>query len=182
MENHVHLVVVPDSPASLSRMMQRLNTEYARWIHAKRNTAGHLWQARYYSVALDHRHFCAAMVYVEQNPSRAGLVSQPWQWPWSSAAAHLGLASSRLLNLDRWQAGHSPETWKLHLELGIYGAALEERIRDATRHGRPVGSDEFLASLESRLKRPIRLSLGGRPRKKPAASGRPPKVPACAAS
>ena len=169
MENHVHFVVVPHSAMSLPRMMQRLASEYARHVHSRRDTAGHLWRARYYSVVLDPQHYWTAMVYVEQNPARAGVVQFPWQWHWSSAAAHVGMASAGLLNLVNWRAEHTPESWRLRLEIGLRDAALVDRIREATVRGWPLGNDEFLNRLESQLDVPVRPSPGGRP-KKPAAS------------
>ena len=151
MENHVHLVAVPHAADSLARLMQRLNSEYARWIHFHRNKMGHLWQARFHSVALDREHFWATMVYVEQNPSRAGLVELPWQWRWSSARAHVGEEKRGFLDLLRWRAAHSPETWKCCLELGIREAALQDRIRQATLSGWPLGGEEFCRRLETEL-------------------------------
>jgi putative transposase len=29
--------------------------------------------------------------YIHRNPVEAGMVAEPWQWPWSSAPAYLGL-------------------------------------------------------------------------------------------
>ena len=85
MPNHVHLIAVPRQSTSLARMLGRLHSEYARALHLRLRRTGHLWQARYCSFPMDDKHFWAAMVYVEQNPSRAGLVEKPWDWQWSSA-------------------------------------------------------------------------------------------------
>ena len=173
MENHVHLVAVPQAVHSLARMMQRLDSEYARWIHFHRNKMGHLWQARFHSVALDIQHFWAVMVYVEQNPSRAGLVEVPWQWRWSSARAHVGEAKEGFLNLLRWRTEHTAETWKRCLELGLREAALEERIREATIRGWPLGSDEFCDRLESELGVKSRPRPSRKPPKKEVSSVTP---------
>ena len=89
MSNHVHLIAVPREPHSLSRLLQRVHSEYARALHLRLRRVGHLWQARFASVPLDESHFWAAMVYVEQNPVRAHMVEHPWDWSWSSARAHL---------------------------------------------------------------------------------------------
>jgi putative transposase len=129
-------------------MLQRVNSVYARWIHLHRNKMGHLWQGRYHSVALDEEHFWAVMIYVEQNPTRAGMVATPWEWRWSSARAHVGEAKEGLLDMVRWRANHTPETWKLRLELGLREAALEDRIREATLGGWPLGSDKFCQQVE----------------------------------
>jgi putative transposase len=164
MENHVHLVTVPHNADAMGRMMQRLDSEYARWIHFRHNKMGHLWQGRYHSVALDEEHYWAVMVYVEQNPCRAGLVNLPWQWPWSSAQAHAGEAKPGLLNVVRWAANHSPDSWKCLLEYGLRDGALVQRIRDATLRGWPLGSDDFCVRLESELGLPVRPRT---PRKPP---------------
>ena len=51
---------------------------------------GHLWQGRFGSVVLDEEHLLHAVRYVSLNPVRAGLSKRAGDWPWSSAAAHLG--------------------------------------------------------------------------------------------
>jgi hypothetical protein len=85
-------------------------------------------------------------------------VELPWQWRWSSARAHVGEAKHGFLNLLRWRAEHTPETWKCCLELGIREAAFEDRIREATLSGWPLGSEEFCRRLE------IELGVKARPR------------------
>ncbi len=88
------------------------------------------------------------MVYVEQNPSRAGMVEQPWQWRWSSAQAHLKACDDGLLDLVRWRAAHTPESWKLCLENGLHDGLLLARIHDSSEKGWPIGDEEFLDRLE----------------------------------
>ena len=84
MPNHVHLVATPHEPKALGRLLQRVHSDYARALrealHLRLRRTGHLWQARYHSVPLDVEHFWASMVYLEQNPLRAGLVEDPAQW------------------------------------------------------------------------------------------------------
>ena len=36
-------------------------------------------------------HLVQVSRYIHRNPVEAGLVAEPWQWPWSSAQAYLGL-------------------------------------------------------------------------------------------
>ena len=62
------------------------------------------WQARFYLTAMDEEHFWAAMLYVEQNPVRAGLAERAELWRWSSASAHCGGRCDTLLDLVRWRA------------------------------------------------------------------------------
>ena len=166
MPNHVHIVGVPEHRLSFAQAMQRVHSEYARLLHDRLERSGHLWQARYYSVALDESHFWAAMVYVEQNPARAGLVEHPTEWAWSSARAHAGGSNGGMLDLEKWRESYTPERWSLRLELGLRDAALAERIREATVTGRPLGDEDFLERLQANCEAKVRGGKAGRPRKK----------------
>lgn len=152
MPNHVHVIAVPHEPRALGRLFRGVHGDYARAVHIRLARRGHLFQARFQSVPMDEEHFWAALVYVEQNPVRAGLVEECGAWPWSSAREHLGEASRRLVDLVAWRGRHTPESWKLRLELGLRNAALLERIREGTRLGRPLGSEEFLERIESEFR------------------------------
>jgi len=48
-----------------------------------------LRQERFASFVMQRRHTWAAARYIERNPVRAGLVERAWDWPWSSARAHV---------------------------------------------------------------------------------------------
>ena len=37
-------------------------------------------------------HLAQVSRYIHRNPVEAGLAATPWQWPWSSAQAYMGLA------------------------------------------------------------------------------------------
>jgi putative transposase len=165
MRNHVHLIATPHDRKGLSRLLQRLHSEYARNLHCRLRRVGHLWQARYGSVAMDEEHLWAAMVYVEQNPPRAGLVSDSWDWKWSSARAHLSDDDQGWLDLLQWRKQFQPESWKRCLTLGLADAMLVERIREGTRFGWPLGSDSFLDEIEQLHGLRTRRS---RPGRKPA--------------
>ena len=50
---------------------------------------GHLFQARFGSVAMNEQHLMTAARHVALNPVRARLVKRAEDWRWSSGAAHL---------------------------------------------------------------------------------------------
>ena len=156
MPTHVHLIAVPQNSTALSRTLQRVHGDYARALHLRLQRVGHLWQARYASVALDEKHFWAALVYVEQNPVRAALVRDPAEWRWSSARCHLGMVEDSVLDLEEWRSRYGSAAWKRVLEIGLEDAALEERIREATAKGWPLGDAGFVERLEDALERPAR--------------------------
>jgi putative transposase len=149
MSNHVHHVLMPALPTSLAKRIGRLHNDFARWQQIQQGLTGHLWQNRYFSCPLDEDHFWEALRYVELNPVRAGLVQHAWDWPWSSARAHVtGIDESGMINMDLWKSRMDANRWKKYLEEGIKLAEDVERIRSATRTGRPLGSEDFFQRLE----------------------------------
>jgi putative transposase len=131
-----------------------------------------LWQGRFYSCALDGRHLWWALKHVELDPVRARLCRRAWQYPWSSAGLHVDEpAESELLNLPRWYKQVSAEEWRKELAEGSTDAEVA-RIRLRTHTGRPLGSDRFLAKLETVLGRRVRPLPVGRPKKMPGSRGK----------
>jgi putative transposase len=169
MTNHVHLVAVPEEEDSLPQVMRKVHGEYARYVNSVYTRSGHLFQNRYYSCPLDLRHRWVALGYVELNPVRAGLTSEPSSYAWSSARAHQqGADSTGLLDLAEWQAAFTVEGWKQTLEIDAENAAVK-RIRTATRTGRPLGDAEFVARVGNQVGRDLRLRKRG-PKTRPASA------------
>ncbi len=173
MTNHVHLVAVPSTEQALAQAVGRTHFRYTQYINRFHHRSGHLWQGRFYSCALDTRHFWTAMKYIELNPVRAKLCRKPWRYPWSSAAAHVGQRPAPdLLALDEWSEHMSPQQWRDELTEGLTSAEVET-LRLRTHTGRPLGSDAFLSKLETLLGRRLRpLPVGRPPKPKPP----PPKA------
>jgi putative transposase len=172
MTNHVHLIAVPHRNDSLAKALGQAHRNFARWHNVTHGHSGHLWQNRFYSCPLENQHWCEALLYVELNPVRAGVVSLARDWPWSSARAHLaGEDSTGMLELTAWRKQFTPDIWSEALKSGLASAELAARIREATRTGRPVGSPEYV----SRLERAVGYSL------RPMKRGRKPKTMAAAA-
>lgn len=164
MPNHIHLVVTPQRAPALSAMMQNLQSSYARWIHTRLDRVGHCWQTRYYCAPLDEEHFRAAMVYVEQNPIRAHFVKSFSDWPWSSARAHIVNSDDGFLDLNLWRRQFPTGDWKSILDMGLANAAFLNRIREGTRKGLPIGSEDFLDLIEKEFQIQARAKPRGRPR------------------
>jgi len=102
---------------------------------------------------------------VERNPVRARLCRTAWRWPWSSAAAHCGAQDpSGLLDMAAWEQEMSPAKWRRMLERPE-DDRLVASLRLATSRGRPLGSDRFVAKLETLLGRRLRPLPRGRPPK-----------------
>jgi len=90
MTNHIHIALqVGDIP--LSRAMQNLSFRYTRWINWREKRTGHLFQGRYKAVLVDGDSYLLELVrYIHLNPVRAGMVTNPEEYPWSGHRAYLG--------------------------------------------------------------------------------------------
>ena len=165
MTNHVHVIATPLTASSLAKAIGRAHTVYSQTINEKHGRAGHLWQERFFSCAMDEDHTITALAYAECNPERAGLVALAWEYPWSSAAAHCGGDDpTGLLDLRSWRQQWEPGTWRAMLAGGVDPLRVEG-IRGRTRSGRPLGSESFVTRLEEKLDRALRPMQIGRPRK-----------------
>ena len=127
MTNHYHLVATGVGDRSISSAIGRVNREYSAYKNRLSRTTGHEWAERFGSKRLDAAHYWAAVCYVERNPVSAGIVANAWEWPWSSARAHLGMAVEPWLDCRQWRERYNEETWRRALEVGIFESALEER-------------------------------------------------------
>jgi putative transposase len=167
MTNHVHLIAVPDDPTSLALALGKAHSQYTLEVNRLRKSVGHLWQNRFYSCAMQESHLFRALQYVELNPVRAGLVLSAWEWPWSSALAHIHGIDDPLMTWD-WQewfrGGWDYAGWMANLGPELAPEDLQA-IRRSTRNGEPFGSADFVHDLERQAGRSLQVRRRGRPRK-----------------
>lgn len=84
LSNHLHLLVKTPQ-ANLARGMQAFLSGYAHWSQRRRGRPGHLFQGRYKAELVeDESYYWTVSRYIHLNPVRAGLVSHPAAWCWSS--------------------------------------------------------------------------------------------------
>lgn len=163
MSNHVHLILIPRQADTLAKALRHTHGRYAAYWNAKHSSSGHVWQGRYYSCPLDRPHLWEALRYTELNPVRAGMVTAPADWGWSSAAAHCGAAAAEgWLAMEEWAVDWNACGWRQYLEAGTEESQMAA-VRACTHTGRPLGSDEFVRELERRTNRPLAPRKGGRP-------------------
>jgi putative transposase len=91
MSNHYHLVV--ETPeANLAQGMRQLNGVYTQYINRQHRRIGHVFQGRYKAILVERDAYLLELArYVVLNPVRAGMVSSPGEWSWSSWAEMMGL-------------------------------------------------------------------------------------------
>jgi putative transposase len=106
MWNHFHLLLeASDRP--ISQMMQQLNSAYGQSFNRRHDRVGHVFQGRFKGLLIDKdEYFLQVLRYIVLNPVKAGVVSDPGEWPWSSYGATAGrCANPSFLDLDRvWRA------------------------------------------------------------------------------
>jgi putative transposase len=111
MNNHYHLQVTPRHALALPRALKRVNSDYSRYYNRKHQRTGTIWGHRPRTVLIeDVRQWLTCQRYIEQNPVRAGIVSRPQDYSWSSYRVHaLGEATSWLVPHEIYLAlGSSP--------------------------------------------------------------------------
>lgn len=146
MTNHVHaLLQVSDIP--LSKIMLLVAGQYARSVQARLQTTGHLFEKRYHALLVDADAYLLTLLrYIHLNPVRAGLVSSPDEYPWSSHHAYLGTRTEPWVTTDfaqRMLGSHRQraiEAYAALVESAPTSSPLLERNR---RDSRILGSDAF---------------------------------------
>jgi putative transposase len=84
MPTHVHILVSPRGD-ELHEAMRDLFSRYAMMFNRKYERKGHLFAGPYrQAVCLDDSYLLAASLYIHTNPTRAGLVTDPRGYRWSS--------------------------------------------------------------------------------------------------
>lgn len=90
MNNHPHLIIRLESTLNISKIMQSINRQYARWYNEHYKRKGHFWEDRFYAELIkDDFQLLATMRYMDLNPVRAGLCKIPTLWKYSGASFYL---------------------------------------------------------------------------------------------
>ncbi|KAF1055302.1 MAG: hypothetical protein GAK43_00095 [Stenotrophomonas maltophilia] len=154
MGNHVHLLVTPDAPGGLSGMMQAVNRTYVRRANMQQGRTGTLWEGRFHSTLVDtDRYLLACQRYIELNPVRAGIVTHPGDYRWSSYRANAqGRANALLVphsafELIATDMDERRGRYAAFIEQGIAAqelAAIRKAVQSQRRiAGASTGSDPF---------------------------------------
>ncbi len=144
----------------MAKAIGEAHRRYTRHINFRKGWRGHLWQGRFASYPMDEVYLIIAARYIELNPVKAGLVSKPELWKYSSAASHVYgkedalLSRTSLLNemIDDWKEFLNSTTSEQDIKM----------LQQHERTGRPLGSDGFLTRLEKSIDRLLRPKRPGR--------------------
>jgi putative transposase len=145
MDNHVHIIAVPDKEESLALGFSDAHRRYTRLINFRQRWRGYLWEGRFKSYPLSYSHLYAAIRYIERNPVRAQIVKAAWNYPWSSARAHVFNQEDPLLNSNFMSS--EVKDWKSFLS--EEDNQMDENLfKSHTNNGRPLGDNQFIEDIE----------------------------------
>ncbi|MBQ4837694.1 transposase [Pseudoalteromonas luteoviolacea] len=155
MTNHVHLLLTQTTANGTSKLMQSLGRYYVRYFNTTYQRTGTLWEGRYKSTLVDtERYFLLVSRYIELNPIRAGIVSDPAKYIWSSYHHNaLGKRICLLTEHDVYLAlglsSHKRQANYRALFAREIPAAMLTEIHTATNKMWVLGSKQFKQQIET---------------------------------
>jgi putative transposase len=139
MSNHVHWAVTPSNPFSLQNAIGYSHRLFAQKSNLRHNRTGHLWESRYFSCPLDEEYFLNVLAYIDQNPMKSGMVSNPFEYYWSSARAHISLYDPvGLIDIESWAEIANVYNWPEFIKLELKNDVVE-KIESCLLSGAPCG-------------------------------------------
>jgi len=81
MPNHVHVIVGPMPPRTLPEILHSWKSYTAKFANKRLGRSGTFWQAEYYDHLIRNaEEFSHGVLYIRENPAKAGLRDWPWVW------------------------------------------------------------------------------------------------------
>jgi len=171
MTNHVHLILRPTLDSnSLSELMRVLAARHTRYTNKLEGRSGTLWEGRFKCSVIDtDAYLLACCRYVDLNPVRARIVTDPKDYEWSSHRTLAGFCPANvvdrdvvygLLDLDPKQAGGK---YRAFVQEGVTEDELA-LIRSAVQRNQLTGSSRFIGAIEAKIGRRIEARGRGRPK------------------
>ena len=171
MTNHVHLLCTASDAKGISLMMQSLGRRYVRYFNGQYRRSGTLWEGRFKSCLVQEEHYILAVYrYIEMNPVRAGMVTSPSDYHWSSYASNaLGKISALCHPHPSYLALAANATERRQAYRDLFHSEVSEvmllDIRNAIKSGMALGNERFKQEVEALTGRRQQKVKVGRPRK-----------------
>lgn len=85
MPTHFHLILKQLAEKGISRYTANVSNSYSRYFNVKHNRQGPLWQGKFKNVKIDDdKQLLHLTRYIHLNPTTAGIVTNPFDWHYSS--------------------------------------------------------------------------------------------------
>lgn len=148
-----------------------LGSYYVQYYNYCYRRTGTLFEGRYKATLIDSESYLlTCMRYIELNPVRAGMASDPADYPWSSYPYNaLGQADELVVQHPEYQRlGASDESRQLAYR-ALFNHHLSEQcitdIREATNKSWVLGNDHFKQRIQDQLNRRAEPKARGGDRK-----------------
>ncbi len=171
MTNHVHLLATPYSEAGISKMLQSLGRRYVRYFNYTYQRSGTLWEGRYKASLVETECYLLELCrYIELNPVRANIVTDPADYSWSSHQCNaLGKKSELLTPHERYLAlgksNHTRQTnYKSLFNVQVDNNEVVEDIRRCIQSGLAIGNSRFKEQIEQLTGLRVSARKRGRPK------------------
>lgn len=168
MTNHVHLLMTPENENGIGKVMQSVGRRYVQYFNYTYQRTGTLWEGRYKATLIDSEAYLLTCYrYIELNPVRAGMVTSPVSYPWSSYAYNVQGRPDDLIRSHRlYDALGAHAEVRQHAYRELFTTQIDEEtlgdIREATNKAWVLGNERFKDEIEQASQRRTRpLTRGG---------------------
>lgn len=171
MTNHVHLLITPQHPESLPRILQSVGRRYVQYFNYTYQRTGTLWEGRYKATLIDSAQYLLRCYrYIELNPVRARMASTPGEYRWSSYRhSAYGVIDTVITDHPLYRALGANDHERQAAYRALFANHLEDshltEIRDATNKAWVLGSDRFTNEVAALAQRRASPLSKGRPKK-----------------
>jgi putative transposase len=157
--------------------MRDLGQRYVQAVNRKLDRTGPLWEGRFKSGLVQSESYVLACYrYIELNPVRAGMVTHPRDYAWSSYRSNGdGTASSLLTPHEEYVALGRCHDERLGVYRSLFSLAMDMHdlmeIRSALKGGFAFGNERFKKQMTAMLGRRVQPGQSGRPKRLRHAAG-----------
>lgn len=146
MNNHFHLLIEIPFDA-LRPFMSGLQQKYASYHHARHETSGIFWQARFKSKPVEQGGYllrCGR--YIERNAVRAGIVDTAQNYRWSSASFYVNGTNDHITNANPAVENQNAESRIMYA--ASLASGMDDDLMSSAHLSRVVGSGKFTSRLK----------------------------------
>ena len=171
MDNHVHWLISCAVAENLSKFMQYLGRKYVPYFNHKYEKTGTLWEGRYKASLIDSDEYLfRCCQYIELNPVRAGMVSRPEHYVWSSYRANALGEMNPVVTPHPLYVALGDDQQRASVYRQMFPVKLDDMllddVRNAVQTGTPLGGQRFKQKIEKALGTKVGYSRRGRPPKR----------------
>lgn len=162
--NHVHLLVQSPNDTGISKFMNALQGDFAQRYNLRKKRSGAFWGNRYHATAIgDREQLWNCLIYIELNMVRAGVISHPSEWTWSSYRELTGTRQRyRLLDPVALQRAFGSAPHESAFQERYLGS-LDQKIREDDLKREKEWSESLAVGDEAFIEK-IQKSIYGRER------------------